>query len=794
MDFKFPLDPFQQHAIAAISRSENVLVTAKTGSGKTLVGEAQIAHSLAKGGRVFYTTPIKSLSNQKFDDLKRMFPSVGIMTGDLKYRPDADVVIMTTEILRNLLFKYDSAATRSLGITAALSLDRLDAVVFDECHYINDRDRGAVWEETMILLPPAVNLVLLSATIDSPEIFAAWLGELKQKPIHLISTQYRIVPLQHGVYEGDRLVTVMDAKERFDAGAYKGWLGWLRGQAKAKDDHKAQVADRRRGGYEGGPVARAGGQKSFKHQMNALVGGLDEQKLLPALFFVFSRKDCERYADNCEHTLLSSSDTASVKHIIDFHLHRYGDTLQRMPQYHTLRALLERGIAFHHSGLLPVLKEIVEILFGKGFVKLLFATETFAVGINMPTKTVVFTGYRKYDDTTGGMRMLNTDEYIQMAGRAGRRGKDDKGLVLYLPDREPEDLAEVQRMFTGARSTFQSRMTFHYDFLLKTLQSGNLDWLKLMRQSYWYKRHEMIVRGIELELKAEEAALAAIQISEAEVVAMQQRDELSARLKQSVNAARKEAQKAWSAWDNTHMGPRWMLITKELWPKFLTAKRNVAQLKKELEAAGDPSRGVWPSLDALATMGFLKHPIEEGKLELTPLGTMATEVNEGHPILMAQAYQQGLLKELGAEEILAALMAFSGESGKDMPAVDGLDVPRPIIAALWSIHRAAQENQRLEDTVAAPRAPRDSYWELNTTWVEPVWRWLQGAAVQEICADYEIYEGNLMRLLSKAANILEEWRSLATLSKDTEMLEKMRGLEAKLTRDLAAGDSLYLRL
>lgn len=794
MDFKFPLDPFQQHAVAAISRDENVLVTAKTGSGKTLVGEAQIAHSIAKGGRVFYTTPIKSLSNQKFDDLKRMFPSVGIMTGDLKFRPDADVVIMTTEILRNLLFKYDSATTRELGITAALSLDRLDAVVFDECHYINDRDRGAVWEETMILLPREVNLVLLSATIDSPEIFAVWLGELKQKPIHLISTQYRIVPLQHGVYEGDRLVTIMDAKERFDAGAYKGWLGWLRGQAKAKDDHKAQVADRRRGGYEGGPVARTGGQKSFKHQMNAVIGGLDEQKLLPALFFVFSRKDCERYADNCEHTLLNSSDTASVKHILDFHLHRYGETLQRMPQYHTLRSLLERGIAFHHSGLLPVLKEIVEILFGKGFVKLLFATETFAVGINMPTKTVVFTGYRKYDDATGGMRMLNTDEYIQMAGRAGRRGKDDKGLVLYLPDREPEDLADVQRMFTGARSTFQSRMTFHYDFLLKTLQSGNLDWLKLMRQSYWYKRHEMIVCGIELELKAEEAAFAAIQISEKEVAAMEQRDELFARLKQSANAARKEAQKAWSAWDNTHIGPRWMLITKELWPKFLAAKRNVAQLKKELDAAGDPSRGVWPSLDALGAMGFLKTPVQKEALELTPLGTMATEVNEGHPILMSQAYQQGLLKDLGAEEILATLMAFSGESGKDMPAVDGLDVPRPVITALWSIYRVAQENQRLEDTVAAPRAPRDSYWELNTTWVEPVWRWLQDATVQEICTDYEIYEGNLMRLLSKAVNILEEWRSLATLSKDTEMLEKMRGLEGKLARDLAAGDSLYLRL
>jgi len=221
MELKFALDPFQQHAVAAISRDENVLVTAKTGSGKTFVGEYQIAHSLAKGGRVFYTTPIKSLSNQKFDDLKRMYPSVGIMTGDIKYKPDADVVIMTTEILRNLLFKHDSA-TKNLGITAALSLDRLDAVVFDECHYINDRDRGAVWEETMILLPREVNLVLLSATIESPEIFASWLGELKQKPIHLISTQYRIVPLLHAVYQGDQLVPIMDAKDRFEAQNYKG--------------------------------------------------------------------------------------------------------------------------------------------------------------------------------------------------------------------------------------------------------------------------------------------------------------------------------------------------------------------------------------------------------------------------------------------------------------------------------------------------------------------------------------------------------------------------------------------
>jgi hypothetical protein len=787
MELKFTLDPFQQHAVAAISRDENVLVTAKTGSGKTFVGEYQIAHSLAKGGRVFYTTPIKSLSNQKFDDLKRLYPSVGIMTGDLKYRPDAEVVIMTTEILRNLLFKQDSS-TKELGITAALSLDRLDAVIFDECHYINDRDRGAVWEETMILLPRHVNLVLLSATIESPDIFANWLGELKQKPIHLISTEYRIVPLLHALYQGETLIPIMNAKDRFEAQNYKGWLQWRKGEEKAADDHKALVADRRRGGYEDGPVCRKGGIKAYKHQMNELVGRLQEQTLLPALFFVFSRKNCERFAENSEHTLLDSSDTASVKHILDFHLHRYGDTLLRMPQYNTLRPLLERGIAFHHSGLLPVLKEIVEILFGKGFVKLLFATETFAVGINMPTKTVVFTGYRKYDDATGGQRMLNTDEYIQMAGRAGRRGKDDKGLVLYLPDRNPEDLEDVRRMMTGAKSTFQSRMTFHYDFLLKTLQSGNLDWIKLLHESYWYKRYKLTLAGVTAELEKEEKKLMGFSLTPQEILAMEERDVLATSLKGLVNAAKREAQKAWGAWENTHMGPRWAMIVKELWPEYCATRRNIAQLIQNLDSMADPTASVWPNLYSLGAMGFLEEPVKE--LRLTSLGTMATEINEGHPILMTQAYTQGLFKDLSAEMILTVVTAFGEEGGKEMPHMNTLDVPREVIQVLESIEQNAKENQRLE----VKYSPKNSYWELNTTWVEPIWRWLQGVTLQNICSDYDCYEGNFLRLLSKVGNLLEELRSLATLAKDTDMLEKMRGVETHLMRDMAVCDSLYLRL
>jgi antiviral helicase SKI2 len=229
--------------------------------------------------------------------------------------------------------------------------------------------------------------------------------------------------------------------------------------------------------------------------MNECISTLNESKLLPALFFSFSRKSCETFANKVSGSLLTSSESASVKHIIDFHLHHYPDVYNATKQFFTVSELLMRGVAFHHSGLLPLLKEIIEILFAKGLVKVLFATETFAVGINMPTKTVVFTGYEKYDDASNGMRTLYTDEYIQMAGRAGRRGKDKEGIVLYLPRGSQSASASFQRMMTGNKTTFTSRMNFHYDFILKTLHSKNTSWIGLMTQSYWYQQHQRALTG-----------------------------------------------------------------------------------------------------------------------------------------------------------------------------------------------------------------------------------------------------------------------------------------------------------
>jgi len=562
LTFPFELDPFQKHAISAISCNENVLITAKTSSGKTTPAIYQIAHSLKKGKRVFYTTPIKSLSNQKFHELKNLFPSVSIITGDIKFNPNADVVVMTTEILMNLLYKKGSS-TENVGLTAGMSMDGLDAVIFDEVHYINNKERGKVWEQCLILLPREINLVLLSATIAQPEAFASWLGDLKQKPIHLISTTYRIVPLTHYIIEADgQLRPVMDEKERFIDTTYRQWLF---GRDKILDDHadhKRRVAGRDAGQV----ITTKEGKvklKSYTHQLNSTVSMLYEKQLLPALMFVFSRKDCERYASQIEGSLVDTSEGAAIENIFDFHLSRYRDQLIGSPQYHTLRALLVRGIAYHHSGLQPLLKEIIEILFGKGLVRVMFCTETFAVGINMPTKTVVFLDYKKYCDQANGMRMLATDEYIQMAGRAGRRGKDKLGTVIYLPRGEPASLEEVRKMMTGGSAYISSRMDFGYDFILKTLQSKSVDWKNILRESYWYKQQMESRKLIEEEyvtLTAQMQALSLTGTDEQELAAYYEKKKL---LEYAVKDYKKRLQSEIGSWMNSRVGPRWKRILSE---------------------------------------------------------------------------------------------------------------------------------------------------------------------------------------------------------------------------------------
>ena len=753
--FKFPLDPFQKHAIYAISKDENVLVTAKTGSGKTLVGEFQIYHSLAKGKRVFYTTPIKSLSNQKFHDLKQLFPSVGIMTGDIKFCPQADVVIMTTEILRNLLFKQGTT-TENVGVTANLSLQNLDAVVFDEVHYINDLDRGKVWEECLALLPPEINLVLLSATIEKPEKFAQWIGNTKQKPIHLISTEYRVVPLSHQL--PDKSV-VMDSRDVFNKKVYANWVNRFYERQDQQLKHKEKVAAREEGDNV---VKRGDHETSFVDRMNKLIDyGMD----LPALFFVFSRKMCVELAKKVSGNLIDSNDSASVRHIVNFHLHKYPH-LQTSQQYHELKSLLEKGVAYHHSGLLPVLKEIVEILFGRGFIKVLFATETFAVGINMPTKTVVFTSYRKYDDVSDKLRMLTPSEYTQMAGRAGRRGKDDKGIVVYLPMREPESPLLVEEMMVGKKSELSSRMDFHYSYVLASLQSGK----NIIQDTFWAmemkEQAEYIQQRIELKNKQ------LVEFDEFTTKELMKRIEFEEKFASATNSERKRWQAELGRWNNTHVGPKWDTA----WKSFKISsilKNEIEYLNESKPKLLDFEYIINQRKDALRSNGFM---IDN---DLTSLGVLASEIHEGHPILMSCAFATKLIHKKPAEEIVESLTVFLEDVETDelIPKTDFHKI----------LEAYANQFSESENLKSDP-----SFWKLSSYWIEIVKEWLYGNDF--VCEKFGIEQGNFVRAILKLSNIVEEWINMATIMQDVEMIEKMKDIKPRIIRGFVVPDSLYLRI
>ena len=590
---------------------------------------------------------------------------------------------------------------------------------------------------------------------------------MKQIPTHLISTQYRVVPLEHRVREK----LLMDEKDQFNGQAYAEYLRYLKGVDDANRKHSDAVKAR----VAGDPVvAREIRSNGFLHQMNEMVDTLRQENKLPAMFFVFSRKNCEAYASKVTSTLIDASEGAVIKHRVNFHLSRYPE-LKMLPQYHTLMDLLMKGVAFHHSGMLPMLKEIVEMLFAGGHLKLLFATETFAVGINMPTKTVIFTSYRKYDDDVGGLRMLRTDEYIQMAGRAGRRGKDVRGFVYYLPDRKPEELEDVRTMMKGRQQSLESRMDFHYDFLLKCLQNGTTGWMGMMEKSYWHDQRQR-----ELDLHKTEVRELQGKYTGLDVAVFELREMYETQIRATQNAERKRVQGLLDSWKNKHVGPKW----EKGWQDFKEFKKNrekIVRLEEKIEAA---TKIEVPFLVNLQRLGYA----DAGGETLTEMGVMASEINEGNPLVMSKMFGRGF--NLPRSELIALLSCFvEGEKTEDPITVSCLRVPETLKNALLAVHVIAQDLYDHENPKSRPE-----YWKVHNYWPEIVYRWMEGDEMGVLCAEYEVYEGNFMKAILKTANIVDEWVTLATYTKTLEVLEVLREFRTDLVRGLVVPDSLYLRL
>ncbi|KAF1813072.1 antiviral helicase [Eremomyces bilateralis CBS 781.70] len=549
-EWPFELDTFQKEAVYHLENGDSVFVAAHTSAGKTVVAEYAIALAAKHMTKAIYTSPIKALSNQKFRDFRNTFDDVGILTGDVQIRPEASCLIMTTEILRSMLYR------------GADLIRDVEFVIFDEVHYVNDLERGVVWEEVIIMLPEHVTLILLSATVPNTYEFASWVGRTKKKDIYVISTPKRPVPLEYYLWAKKSMHKIVNEDKQF---LDKGWkeandiltgadkvkapvpdqAGPPRGSINQRGSNRGQDRGRARGNQRGGPQRggpqRGGGQRgppagrgqpSHRGHGNIartgrgggrttaaqdrtiwvhLVQYLRKENLLPACIFVFSKKRCEENADALSSLdFCSAVEKSAVHMIIERSVARLKPEDRGLPQIRRLRELLGRGIAVHHGGMLPIVKEMVEILFARGLVKVLFATETFAMGLNLPTRTVAFSGYRKHDGRS--FRDLLPGEVTQMSGRAGRRGIDSVGTVIFvLPgaDDAPPS-TRLRQMILGDATKLKSQFRLTYTMILNLLRVEALKIEEMIKRSFSENATQALLPEHEKQVKLSEADLAKI--------------------------------------------------------------------------------------------------------------------------------------------------------------------------------------------------------------------------------------------------------------------------------------------
>jgi superfamily II RNA helicase len=437
---KFPLDDFQQDAIRSIAQGHSVVVCAPTGSGKTIIAEYAAMRAIAQGRKLFYTTPLKALSNQKYFDLKTQYgeANVGLLTGDVTVNRDARILVMTTEIFRNMLYGINE----NVGM-----LGYLGYVVLDECHYMNDSERGTVWEESIIYCPDNVQLVALSATVANAHELTDWINEVHHDT-RLIWSDFRPVPLRFSYYDRDHLLPLFEAPSKMNR--------------KLKLDIKGQRFAKK--------------QRVFRP--NDLILRMQERDMLPAIFFTFSRKDCDKHLEfTLGLQLLTPDERQTLNRKVD-------DYLTQNPFLADSAAIpaIRNGFASHHAGLLPAMKHLVEILFQQGLIKVVFATETLAAGINMPARSTVITKISKR--TNDGHRLLTASEFLQMSGRAGRRGMDSVGYVIVVSS-QYEGAAEAATLASSPADPLNSQFTPTYGMVLNLLKKNSLEQAEfLIRQSF----------------------------------------------------------------------------------------------------------------------------------------------------------------------------------------------------------------------------------------------------------------------------------------------------------------------
>jgi superfamily II RNA helicase len=811
--YPFPLSSFQKFAIESIVEGNHILVTAHTGSGKTLPAEFAIEHFVSKGKKVIYTSPIKALSNQKFYEFTQKFPhiSFGILTGDIKTNPEADVLIMTTEILMNTLYaknrKEDTTVNTNSTNLAMFEMDfdnELACVVFDEIHYINDLDRGRVWEETIMMLPRHVQMVMLSATLDSPEKFALWCetrGQNDVKPdkiVYLTTTYERVVPLTHysfitctqGIFKiikdkelekeimktTNTLHVLQDSKGNFSDTNYM-------------RVHKTLKTFQDKNHY----VKR-------QHILNTVSKHMVEHNMLPAICFVLSRKALEQCAKEITTNLLE--DDSKVPYIIRREceqiirkLPNYQEYLN-LPEYLNMVSLLEKGVAIHHAGIMPVLREMVELLFGKGYIKLLFATETFAVGINMPTKTVLFTDVNKFDGT--GMRPLYSHEYTQMAGRAGRRGIDTVGHVIHLTNLFKNiDQTILKTMLKGKPQTLVSKFKISYNLLLNLIDIGETNYTKYAKRSMVQNDIDVTMKGyydnicnIEREIDNMTLVLDSCRTpfeTVEEYIVLKQ-----ARVT-SVNKKRKEIER-----NIQQISDQYKTVERdiEIVSKYNLKRDMLKKLNDQLSATeATLETNVAKVISLLKDKEFVKHEHDKNILSLK--GHIATNLREIHCLVFAELIHSGKFKQFAAKELVGILSCFTNITVPEdkryvLPTSDHTNV-KDCIMEIYNMY------QKQSDLELKNQIDTGIDYSLHFDLIDYSIKWCEcendvdcKRLISEIGLNKEIFLGEFIKAILKINNITAEMEKVAEYLGDMEFLSILRQVPQLTLKYVATNQSLYV--
>jgi len=505
--YAFPLDPFQVEAMVHLAQGQSVMVAAPTGTGKTMVAEYAIWVAQQRKQRVIYTTPLKALSNQKYRDLRELFgyDTVGLVTGDIVEHSRASVVIMTTEVYRNMLLEEggERFSDNGDGLSLPSALGDVGFVIFDELHYLSDIGRGPVWEEAIICSPKHVQLVGLSATVSNAEDLASWMSRV-HRPIELVVHEQRAVPLEHYYFLDNTLHLVKDADgkriEHFPNVGGEAKIAQMMGRRRFYEDEDDEDADEPWQAKNPRPKQRKAPTPG------EILSVLREADLLPCLYFLPGRRVVEEAAMSAAlHLFTTPEEQVLIKEEVNLWLETLPKEDRSLQQVYALADLLPRGLAFHHAGILPGLKVLVETLFARGYLRAVFATDTLALGVNMPARSVIVGSLSKFDGQE--MRLLTPNEYRQLTGRAGRRGMDIHGAAI-IPYSPWEPFESAFERITGELLPVTSSFVIRYNSVLNLWRPGDVQHLRRIcasslreYQRYLLWEHREQVRLEKLELR-----------------------------------------------------------------------------------------------------------------------------------------------------------------------------------------------------------------------------------------------------------------------------------------------------